>query len=61
MLGWFEIVLIIATVLVLFGGSRLPDLARSIGKALKSYKFALRGDDGVKARKVKGEKESGSD
>ncbi len=36
-LGFWEIVLIVIVVLVLFGPKRIPELARSIGRA--SYEF----------------------
>ena len=33
-----EIVLIIAVILLLFGASKLPELARSLGKAMSEFK-----------------------
>jgi sec-independent protein translocase protein TatA len=36
-----EIVLLIVVVLVLFGGSQLPKLARNLGKAQKEFKDGL--------------------
>lgn len=36
-----EIILIIVVVLVLFGGSQLPKLAKNLGKAQKEFKDAL--------------------
>ncbi|HRU39321.1 MAG TPA: twin-arginine translocase TatA/TatE family subunit [Candidatus Goldiibacteriota bacterium] len=37
-----EIILIIAVVLLLFGASKLPELGRSIGKALSEFKKGLK-------------------
>jgi sec-independent protein translocase protein TatA len=37
-----EIVLIIAVILLLFGAQKLPDLARSLGKALKEFKKGVK-------------------
>lgn len=39
-LGISEIILILIVVLVLFGGKKLPELARGIGKAQAEYKKA---------------------
>ncbi len=36
-----EIVLILVVVLVLFGGSQLPKLAKNLGKAQKEFKDGL--------------------
>lgn len=39
-LGFWEIVLIVVVVLVLFGPKRIPELARAIGRANYEYKKA---------------------
>ncbi len=44
-LGAPEIILIIVAVLVLFGGTQLPKLARSIGQASKELRKGM--DDGA--------------
>jgi sec-independent protein translocase protein TatA len=47
-LGGWEIVLILAVVLLVFGSKRLPDSARSLGRSLRIFKAetkGLRGDD----------------
>ena len=41
--GGSEILIILVVVLVLFGGSQLPKLARSIGEAQKEFKKGLDG------------------
>ena len=41
-IGWPEVLLIMAVVLLLFGASKLPELARSLGKAANEYKKAKR-------------------
>jgi TatA/E family protein of Tat protein translocase len=38
--GWGPILIILAIVLLLFGPKRLPELAESVGKAIKSFKKA---------------------
>mgnify|MGYP003313818173 FL=1 len=41
-LGPWEIVLILAVVLVLFGAKKLPDLANGMGQGIKEFKKASR-------------------
>ena len=36
--GPFEIILIIVALLLIFGGKKIPGLARSLGKGLKEFK-----------------------
>jgi sec-independent protein translocase protein TatA len=40
-----ELIIVLVIVLVLFGGSRLPGLARSLGEAQRELKKAQREDD----------------
>jgi sec-independent protein translocase protein TatA len=40
-LGYQELLLILVIVLVLFGGSKLPDLAKSLGKSMKEFKRGI--------------------
>ena len=42
-LGQLEIVLIVVVILVLFGGKKLPELARGIGTGLREFGKAVRG------------------
>lgn len=39
-LGWGEVVLILAVVLLLFGAKKLPELARGLGQGIKEFKKA---------------------
>jgi len=41
-LGGWEIVLILAVVLVLFGAKKLPELAKGLGQGIKEFKKATR-------------------
>lgn len=41
-LGPWEIVLILAVVLILFGAKRLPELAKGLGSGIKEFKKATR-------------------
>ena len=40
-IGSQELLLILVIVLVLFGGSKLPDLAKSLGKSMKEFKKGI--------------------
>ena len=40
-LGSQELLVILVIVLVLFGGSKLPDLAKSLGKSMKEFKKGI--------------------
>ena len=42
-LGATEIILILAVVLLLFGGKKLPELARGLGKGIREFKDASEG------------------
>ena len=44
-LGWVEIVLILAVVLLLFGGKKIPELMKGLGKGIREFKDASKGDD----------------
>ncbi len=44
--GWPEILIVLAVILLLFGGSQLPKLARSMGQASREFRKGL--DEGAK-------------
>lgn len=52
-LGSSELIIILIVLLVLFGGAKLPQLARSLGQAQNEFKKGLRedADDDDKADK----------
>jgi sec-independent protein translocase protein TatA len=43
-LGTTEILLIIAVVLLFWGGKKIPELMRGLGKGMKEFKDASRGE-----------------
>ncbi len=45
-LGWPELLIILAVVLILFGGSRLAGLGKSTGRALREFKEETKGMTG---------------
>ena len=42
-IGGTEIIVILAIVLILFGGKKIPELMRGLGKGVKEYKNAVNG------------------
>ena len=42
-LGLTEIIIIAAIVIVLFGGKKIPEFARGIGEAVRTFKQAFKG------------------
>jgi len=44
-LGMPELVIILVIALVIFGGSRLPQLGEGLGKAIKGFKKGVSGSD----------------
>lgn len=44
-LGGGEIFIILAIVLLLFGGKKIPELMKGLGKGIKEFKDASKGDD----------------
>ena len=43
-LGPTEIILIIAVLLLFFGGKKIPELMRGLGKGVKEFKDASKGE-----------------
>ena len=43
-IGGSELILILAILLLLFGGSKLPSLARGLGQSIKEFKKASKDD-----------------
>lgn len=44
-LGPTEIILILAIVLLLFGGKKIPELMKGVGKGIKSFKDGMKEED----------------
>ena len=44
-LGWLEIVLIGAVVLLIFGSRKLPEIGKGLGKAITNFKRSVKESD----------------
>lgn len=53
MLGGSEIIFIVILVLLLFGGKKIPELMKGVGKGVKSFKDGMNGvpDENEKPKK----------
>ena len=45
MLGTWEIILIVLVMLLIFGGKKIPELMRGLGKGVRSFKDGMNGKD----------------
>ena len=61
--GGIELAVIVGVVILLFGGKKIPELAKGIGKGIKDFKSAVKEDEPVTDAKdaVKGIKEEVKD
>jgi sec-independent protein translocase protein TatA len=44
-IAWWEILLILLLVLLVFGPKRLPEMGRSLGKGFREFKESITGQD----------------
>ncbi|MBI2917647.1 MAG: twin-arginine translocase TatA/TatE family subunit [Chloroflexi bacterium] len=51
--GW-ELILILAIVLIIFGAGRLPEIGGAMGKAIRSFKRSSEGEDEPKPKAKRG-------
>jgi sec-independent protein translocase protein TatA len=52
-LGVWELVILLAIVLLIFGSSRLPTLARSVGESITEFKKGFKGIEDQSEDKTK--------
>lgn len=45
MIGTGEIIVILCIILILFGGKKLPEFAKSLGTGIREFKKACAGED----------------
>lgn len=46
-IGPWQIILIVAIILLLFGGRKIPELMRGLGKGIREFKDASKNDEGA--------------
>ncbi|WP_081104189.1 Sec-independent protein translocase subunit TatA/TatB [Leptospira weilii] len=51
-LGWTEILLILFIALLLFGGKRLPSLAKDLGDGIRSFRKSLTGESDDSSQQI---------
>jgi len=44
MIGWPQVIIIAVVVLLLFGGRKIPELMRGLGRGMKEFKDATKED-----------------
>ena len=44
-IGPMELVVILAVALLLFGGKKIPELAKGLGEGIRNFKESLKGDE----------------
>jgi sec-independent protein translocase protein TatA len=54
--GGMELVLVLLILLLLFGGSKLPGLAKGLGQSIKEFKKASKDDDEEPVKKAEEKK-----
>jgi sec-independent protein translocase protein TatA len=60
-LGWMELIIILVIVLIIFGAGKLPEIGSGLGKGIRNFKKASKGEDEIditpdKDKKIEKEK-----
>ena len=53
MIGWQQILIIAIIILVLFGGKKIPEMMKGVGKGMKEFKDATKADDTTESEEKK--------
>jgi len=51
-IGPMELLLIFLVVVLLFGGKKIPEIAKGLGKGIRDFKSSLAGEDKVDAKNL---------
>ena len=52
-LGFPELLVILGVAVLLFGGKKIPEVAKGLGEGIRNFKHALKGDDDEKVEEKK--------
>lgn len=58
MIGSGELIVILCIILLLFGGKKLPELAKSLGEGIREFKKACNGENNPNEKPAVKKKES---
>jgi len=47
-IGFPELLVILGVAVLLFGGKKIPEVAKGLGEGIRNFKTALKGDEEVK-------------
>jgi len=51
--SWWEMLVVLFVVVLLFGTKRLPELGAGVGKAIRNFKHAVHGEE-TDSKKIEG-------
>ena len=51
-IGMPELLVILAVAVLLFGGKKIPEVAKGLGEGIRNFKSAIKGDPGKEIEKV---------
>jgi sec-independent protein translocase protein TatA len=43
-IGWPELLVVLVVATLLFGGKKIPEVAKGLGQGIRNFKTALKGD-----------------
>lgn len=52
-IGFPELLVILGVAVLLFGGKKIPEVAKGLGEGIRNFKSALKGDEEVKLEEKK--------
>ena len=50
-IGPMEVILILGVAVLLFGGKKIPEVAKGLGEGIRNFKSALKGEEKVEEKK----------
>jgi len=56
-LGWAELLVLLAIVLIIFGASRLPEIGRGLGTGIQEFRKSIKGEPESKDEKIESKKQ----